>query len=97
MENVLVSQVIHHLETNNILVETQFGFKANHSCESQLLLTIDDLARAVDKRLQVDYSILDFSKAFDKVLHARGVARLHLMVGQFLKHTIPIVCYIASY
>ena len=50
-ERVLVRQIMHHLETN--LVETQFGFRANHSCESQLLLTVDDLARAVDKRLQV--------------------------------------------
>ena len=39
MEHVLVSQIIHHLETNNILVETQFGFRVNHSSESQLLLT----------------------------------------------------------
>ena len=55
-------------------LETQFGFRANHLCESQLLLTVDDLARAVDKRLQVDCSILDFSKAFYKVPHARLIA-----------------------
>ena len=36
MEHVLVSQIMHHLETNNILVETQFGFRVSHSCESQL-------------------------------------------------------------
>ena len=71
MEHVLTSQIMHHLETNNILVDTQFGFRANHSCESQLFLTVDDLARTIDKRLQVDCSILDFSKAFDKVPHAR--------------------------
>ena len=76
MEHVLVSQIMHHLETNNILVETQFGFRVNHSCESQLLLTVDDLARAVDKRLQVGCSILDFSKAFDKVSHARLIHKL---------------------
>ena len=74
MEHVLVSQIMHH---NNILVETQFGFGANHSCESQLLLTVDDFARAVDKKLQVDCSILDFSKAFDKVLHARLLHKLN--------------------
>ena len=50
---------------------------ANHSCESQLLLTVDDLARAVDKTLQVDCSILDFSKAFNKVLHARLIHKLN--------------------
>ena len=74
---ILVSQIMHHLETNYILVETQFGFRANHSCESQLLLMEDDLARAVNKRLQVDCSILDFSKAFDKVPHARLIHKLN--------------------
>ena len=77
MEHVLTSQIMHHLETNNILVDTQFGFRANHSCESQLLLTIDHLARTIDKRLQVDCSILDFSKAFDKVPHARLLHKLN--------------------
>ena len=40
MEHVLVSQIMHHLETNNTLVETQFGFRVNYSYESQLLLTV---------------------------------------------------------
>ena len=62
---------MHHLETNYILVETQFGFRANHSCESQLLLM------EVNKRLQVDCSILDFSKAFDKVPHARLIHKFN--------------------
>ena len=44
---------MHHLETNNILVETQFGFRANHSYELQLLFTVDNLATAINKRLQV--------------------------------------------
>ena len=77
MEHVLVSQIMDHLEINNILVETRFGFRANHSCESQLLLTVDDFARAVVKKLQVDCSILDFSKAFDKVPHARLLHKLN--------------------
>ena len=65
-----------HLETNSILCNNQYGFRARHSCESQLLLTIDDFARALNNRLQVDMGILDFSKAFDKVPHARLVKKL---------------------
>ena len=65
------------IETNNILVETQFDFRANNFCESQLTLTVDDLARAVDKRLQVDCSILDFSKAFEEVPHTRLIHKLN--------------------
>ena len=42
----------HHLEADNILAENQFGLRSNHFCESQLLITIDDFAKAVDQKLQ---------------------------------------------
>ena len=76
LEHILVSQIMKHLETNSILCNNQYGFRARRSCESQLLLTIDDFARALNNRLQVDIGILDFSKAFDKVPHARLVKKL---------------------
>ena len=44
---------------------------ASHSCEAQLFLTTNDLAKAIDNKAQVDMAILDFSKAFDKVAHNR--------------------------
>jgi len=51
-------------------------FRARQSCESELLLTIDDFACALNNRLQVDAGILDFSKAFDRVPHARLMKKL---------------------
>ena len=71
MEHILVSQIMKHLESNNILVEVQHGFRSKHSCEAQLFLTTNDLAKAIDNKAQVDMAILDFSKAFDKVAHTR--------------------------
>ena len=47
-----------------IICNDQYSFLNRHSCESQLLVTIDDFALALNK-LQVDIGILDFSKAFD--------------------------------
>jgi hypothetical protein len=41
------------------------------SRESQLLLTIQDLADGLTNGEQIDYILLDFSKAFDKVPHQR--------------------------
>ena len=67
---------MHHLDTHNILLDTQFGFRSHHSCESQLLLTVDDLARGINNRQQIDIGILDFSKAFDKVPHLRLLHKL---------------------
>ena len=65
-----------HLESNQILADVQYGFRSNRSCEAQLFLTVDDLARAVDNKLQVDVAILDFEKAFDKVAHTRLTHKL---------------------
>ena len=73
MEHVIVSQLTKHLEINKILTKNQFGFREHHSCESQLFVTVDDIARAINNRLQVDVAVLDFSKAFDKVAHSRLV------------------------
>lgn len=71
LEHIIVSQIMNHLEGNNILSDTQFGFRSKRSCESQLLLTTDDVMRSLNSRKQVDAAILDFEKAFDKVPHHR--------------------------
>ena len=47
------------------------------SCESQLIVTIQDLAHNIDSKGQTDVILLDFSKAFDKVPHKRLLYKLH--------------------
>ncbi|XP_071500419.1 uncharacterized protein [Diadema antillarum] len=74
----LPGQIINHLESNNILSKKQHGFRKHHSCESQLLLTIHDLAKGLDNKQQIDAVLLDFSKAFDKVPHERLLRKLAL-------------------
>jgi hypothetical protein len=39
--------------------------------ESQLLITIDDIAQNMEEGDQTDIILLDFAKAFDKVPHDR--------------------------
>ena len=68
MEHILVSQIMKHLESNNILIQKQHGFRSQHSCKAQLFLTTNDLPKEIDDKVQ---AILDFSKAFDKVVHNR--------------------------
>ena len=51
LEHILVSQIMKHLETNSILCNNQYGFRARRSCESQLLLTIDNFAHGLNNRL----------------------------------------------
>ena len=76
MEHIVCSNLMKHLDNNAILTDFQHGFRRKRSCDSQLLITVDDLARALDKRKQVDAILLDFSKAFDKVSHSLLAAKL---------------------
>ena len=76
IEHILHSNIMTHLDTHSILCSQQHGFRKGHSCETQLLSTIQDIAQAVDKKQQVDVIIMDFQKAFDKVPHQRLLLKL---------------------
>ena len=67
MEHIIHSSVLTHLENTNILSDEQNGFRKRRLCDTQLVLTIHDLAKALDSGDQIDGILLDFSKAFDKV------------------------------
>ena len=70
MEHILHSNIISHLESHNIS-EFQHGFRKKRSCESQLIITLKELADGLNTGEQIDCVLLDFSKAFDKVPHQR--------------------------
>jgi hypothetical protein len=78
LEHIICSHLRDHMDTHGILSQFQHGFRARHSCETQLLVTLTDLFNSRDKGLQVDCAILDFSKAFDKVPHKRLISKLRL-------------------
>jgi hypothetical protein len=42
-----------------------YGFRAKRSCETQLILTLEDILKTTSKGKQIDIVLLDFSKAFD--------------------------------
>ena len=77
VEHVIHSQIMKHLDTHHILSDNQHGFRKKRSTESQLILIIQDLASGLDEGEQIDAVLLDFSKAFDKLPHARLAAKLH--------------------
>ena len=77
MEHIVHSHLMKFLESNKILSDHQHGFRKRRSCETQLLITMHDLAAGLDRRQQIDAILLDFSKAFDKVPHQRLAAKLH--------------------
>ena len=64
-----------HFNANNILDSNQHGFRTGHSCETQLIQTLDVLAQDIDEKHQTDVVILDFSKEFGTVSHQRLVQK----------------------
>ena len=54
-----------HLDDNNILTDLQHGLRKHRSCETQLIKTVNDLAKSLKNGEQIDRIVLDFSKAFD--------------------------------
>ena len=76
LEHIIYSSIWHHLEEHNIICNEQHGFRAGHSCETQLLITIHDFAQNLNNRKQTDVILLDFTKAFDKVSHKRLCSKL---------------------
>ena len=76
MEHCVTSHMMGHLDRHNLLTDYQHGFRKKRSCETQLLLTADDLSKALKDKKQVDCILLDFAKAFDKVSHKKLIAKL---------------------
>ncbi|KAK3083079.1 hypothetical protein FSP39_013376 [Pinctada imbricata] len=76
LEHIIHSTVMGHFEHHRILCDEQHGFRARRSCESQLLITIDKIARNIEEGHQTDIILLDFAKAFDKVPHTRLLHKL---------------------
>ena len=79
LEHIVHSNIMDHFDKNKILTNAQHGFRKKRSCESQLIVTIHEIASKLEKGsqlTQVDIILLDFAKAFDKVLHQRLLHKL---------------------
>ena len=76
LEHIIHSHAMKHLDQHNILNDAQHGFRKNRSTESQLILTCNEHAKALNSGEQRDSILLDFSKAFDKVPHKRLLSKL---------------------
>ena len=69
LEHIVCSNIMGHLDQYNLLSDKQHAFRKWHSCETQLITVINDWAKILDKKGQVDTFILDFEKAFDTPPH----------------------------
>lgn len=70
IENIFFNQLLHHLNTNNILDEFQSGYQTNHSTETALLKVVNDLKTLTDLNNVAVLFLLDLSAAFDTIDHS---------------------------
>ena len=76
LEHIVCSELHKHFENNNVLTNVNHGFRSGFSCETQLTITTDELAKNTERGQQTDVAILDFSKAFDTVPHRKLLHKL---------------------
>ena len=69
LEKVIYSCIYKFLEKNNILFESQYGFRTKRSCEQAILELTSHLLHAHNKNLHSMGVFLDLSKAFDTLNH----------------------------
>ena len=69
LEHIVCSNIMAHLDKNQLLSDRQHAFRKRRDCETQLTTVINDWAKVLDKGGQVDTFILDFEKAFDTPPH----------------------------
>ena len=77
LEHIVASSVAKHFTELDILYDLQHGFREKRSCETQLIMLVDELAKNMQMGKQTDLILLDFSKAFDKVAHEKLILKLH--------------------
>ena len=78
LESIIKDHMVCFLDEYSLIRETQHGFRKGRSCLTNLLEFLDFVSEQFDIGNQVDAAYLDFSKAFDKVPHARLILQLEL-------------------
>ena len=78
LEHIITSNTMTHLDKTNLLFQNQHGFRSRVSCGTQLIQFTQDLHDALNQGGQTDMTVMEFSKAFDKVVdHQRLLLKLH--------------------
>ena len=76
MERIIKEEIVKFLESNNLIINSQHGFRQKRSCLTNLLEFVEKVAEYLDSGEPVDVVYLDFQKAFDTVPHKRLIVRL---------------------
>ena len=77
MEHIIASNIVKHLDINNIMNDLHHDFRERRSCETQQLSLVEDLAHKGSQGTQASLISLGFPKVFDEVNHSKLALKLH--------------------
>ena len=86
MERIVSNQTTEYLESNNLISDSQSGYRSARSTISSISDLTDDLHQAIERKELSIAVFIDFRKAFDCVDHNILLSK-HVNVG-FTQHTI---------
>lgn len=92
IEKKLDIRIRKQLETNNILTDSQFGFRPKRSTEMAVSKFISDVAEGLNNKKSTIAVLIDLQAAFDTLWHKALIYKLHKM-------TIDknLICLIKNY
>ncbi|KAL4103299.1 hypothetical protein QTP88_018676 [Uroleucon formosanum] len=83
-ERFILKRIYPHIISKNVLLSSQFGFRAKHSTVHQVHRAIDAISTSLENKCYCTCAFLDISQAFDKVWHEG----LLLKLRKFLPTTL---------
>ena len=68
-EKIIYNQMTNYIDKNNIITNSQYGFRANKSTESALIELVDYVHKGLTNKSNIGAVFMDLSKAFDVMSH----------------------------
>ena len=102
MQHILVSNIMKHFDSNDLLSPFQQSFRSKHSCETQLVSFTQEIFDNLEDSKQTDLIVIYFSKTFDKVDHNQFIYKLFnygidLKTVSWIKGSVLASCLFLAY
>lgn len=81
------NQLQYYVETNNLLIKEQSGFRAKHSCETALNLVLSQWKEDLNCHLNVVAVFIDLKRAFETIDRDRMLEKLEYIGIKILSLT----------